>query len=229
MPDSAAVTVRPRTRSRVAAALAAVAVSAAGACAAAGGPSSGPTVTVTVTSVEAADGATTAAPAPIPTGTQPTPGPRPTPALPTRLAIGHQRGAPQDYAQAHSRFADAKVDASIQGIFRSPSGNIACDVSNSAAVAQCLLDKGRIKVADRLCPDGKQDRVRGVELTDSGAFPVCHGELAAAKKAPKLPYGSKTVVPNSPFTCLSEEAGVTCIDTDYERGFFIAKNTFVTF
>jgi hypothetical protein len=186
-------------------------------------------VTVTVTSVEAADAAPTATPAPIPTGTQPTASPRPTPPLPTRLAFGHQRGAPHDYAQARSRFADVAVDPSIEGIFRSPSGNIACDVSNSAAVAQCLLDKGRIKVADRLCSDDKADRVRGVELTDSGAFPVCRGEVAAAKKAPKLRYGSKTVVPDSPFTCLSEEAGVTCIDTDYERGFFIAKNTFVTF
>jgi hypothetical protein len=186
-------------------------------------------VTVTVTSVGAAEAAPTATPAPIPTGTQPTPGPRPAPALPTRLAFGHQRGAPHDYAQALSRFADARVDPGIQGIFRSPTGNIACDVSNSATVAQCLLGKGRIKVADRLCPEDKADRVRGVELTDSGAFPVCRGELASAKKAPKLPYGSRTAVPDSPFTCLSEEAGVTCIDTDYERGFFIAKNTLVTF
>jgi hypothetical protein len=193
-------------------------------------------VTVTVTSVGAA-GATpptatpqTATPAPIPTGTQPTPkGPRPAPALPTRLAVGHQRGAPHDYAEARARFVGAKVDPAIHGTFRSPTGNIACDVSNSAAVAQSLLAKGRVKVPDRLCPDDKGDRVRGVELTDSGALPVCTGELAAAKKAPKLPYGSRTAVPGSPFTCLSEEVGVTCIDTDYERGFFIAKNTFVTF
>jgi hypothetical protein len=36
-------------------------------------------------------------------------------------------------------------------------------------------------------------------------------------------------VPGSPFACLSETPGVTCIHTDYECGFFIAKNTFVTF
>jgi hypothetical protein len=199
------------------------------ACGSSAAPAPASTVTVTVDATST--GQTSAKGTPAPTGTSPTPtGPQATASLPTSLAVGHQRGAPHDYGEAKARFAKARVDGSIHGTFRSPSGNIRCDVSNSAGVAGCELDKGRIKVPDRLCQGAEADKVRGVKLTDLGAFPVCDGDLAGAgASAPKLAYGSRTVVPDSPFACLSEVAGVTCIDTDYERGFFIAKNTFVTF
>ena len=213
-----------------------------GGCSTSARPAAATTVTVTVTGETGAATSPDGAPAtgtPIRTGTAPTPtGPRPTAPLPASLAVGHQRGAPHSYAEAKARFAKARVDGSIHGTFRSPSGNIQCDISNAAVVAGCEVDKGRIKVPSRLCPGdagdasdtaAAGDRVRGVKLTDLGALPVCGGELDGAAGAPKLAYGSATVVPDSPFSCLSEEVGVTCIDTDYERGFFIAKNTFVTF
>lgn len=223
------MTVRPSSRTRLAAVLAAAAVGATGACSTATATSV-PTVTVTV--LPGAGGTPGAGGSPsgsIDTGTQPGPATGHPAALPTKLAVGHQRGAPHSFAEARARLARAKVDGRVHGTFRSPSGNIACDVSNSATIARCILDAGRVEVPARLCPGDGTDRVRGVELTDTGAFPVCEGQVAAAEQAPKLPYGSRTVVPDSPFTCLSELVGVTCVDTDYERGFFLAKNTFVTF
>jgi hypothetical protein len=222
------MTGRPTATTCALALLAGVLVAGTTACSTSAAPAPASTVTVTVTAGTAPPATGTGTP--IPTGTSPTPsGPRTTAPLPTSLAVGHQRGAPHSYAEAKARFAKAPVDGSIHGTFRSPSGNIRCDVSNSAAVAACELDQGRIKVPDRLCEGGDAKRVRGVKLTDLGAFPVCTGELGAAGDAPRLGYGSRTLVPGSPFTCLSEAAGVTCIDTDWERGFFIARNTFVTF
>ncbi len=209
----------PTASTRVLALLASLLVVSAGACSAGTTPTSG-TVTVTVT--EGA-GATS------PRGTPAPSGPRASAPLPTALAVGHQRGAPHSYAAAKARFDKARVDGAIHGTFRSPSGNIRCDVSNSATIAECVLAAGLVKVPADLCPSTGAERVRGVELTAVGAFPVCKGTVSSAAHAPKLPYGSRTVVPGSPFTCLSEEAGVTCLDTDYQRGFFLAKGTFVTF
>lgn len=216
----------PIAATRVLALLATALVTSAAACSSATAPASTATVTVTVNE----GSATAPGDTPIPTGTSPTPlGPGGSDPLPTSLAVGHQRGAPHSYAEAKARIDRATVDSAIQGLFRSPSGNIRCDVSNDAAVAECEVEKGRIKVPSRLCPGTDADQVRGIKLTDVGALPVCTGEVNRAADAPKLPYGSRTVVPGSPFTCLSEEAGVTCVDTDYQRGFFIARNTFVTF
>lgn len=220
------MTGRPNASTRTMALLATALVAMAGACSVGTTPAATTTVTVTV----AGGSGTPTGTSPIPTGTSPTPlGPGATAPLPTSLAVGHQRGAPHSYAEAKARVDRARVDGSIHGLFRSPSGNIRCDVSNGAAVAECELEKGRIKVPARLCPGADADRVRGIKLTDVGALPVCTGEVDRAADAPKLPYGERTIVPGSPFTCLSEEAGVTCIDTDYQRGFFIARNTFVTF
>ena len=44
-----------------------------------------------------------------------------------------------------------------------------------------------------------------------------------------LQYGTIAAMSGSPYQCLSKELGMTCIDTASKKGFFIARNTYVTF
>ena len=62
----------------------------------------------------------------------------------------------------------------------------------------------------------------------AGARPVCNSDTIRDGSEPKLPYGSRTAALD-PVACVSEESGVTCVDSGSQHGFFIARSTFVTF
>lgn len=116
-------------------------------------------------------------------------------------------------------FADDYADE-----FRSPSGNILCSFSNYENVqrvrcdiikhadlppllpmpAECDLDWGNMFVV------GKTGKA-GLE---------CAGDLAANPTAPALNYGQ--VIKKYGITCLSEKAGMTCINTE-GHGFIVSR------
>ncbi|HET7397673.1 MAG TPA: hypothetical protein VFJ94_04035, partial [Intrasporangium sp.] len=123
--------------------------------AALGGCGSGdaPLTPVTVT-VAAPDAGTPAAatPSSVPTvGATPTgSGPR---TLPYQLSAGSPVGAPRTFAEAQGRLARAVVDPAVRGTFRSPTGNLFCDVSAGAAVPACEVAQGRVAPpAPMVCP-----------------------------------------------------------------------------
>ncbi len=177
-------------------------------------------VTVTVYPTETPSG-----PTPIPTEYAGSPSARPG----VVLSAGPLKGAPSGYADAVGRLDRAQTSDSVQGLFVSPSGNIFCTVIRDGSAMACELAQGRIE-APEACPPGGSTTVRRLEIGADRVSPACSGTIRTSEpKPPKLPYGSKTIVAGTPIECLSEQAGVTCVDTAGHRGFFVAKGTFEIF
>ena len=187
-------------------------------------PSSRPTVTVYVDPPSPATPTSTASTTSVPTiAAEPT-----TAAVPTALAVGRQKGAPHSYAEARARIAGAPAGAAA-GSFQSPSGNIVCHLGGAQGLAACEVGTGRAtSPLPTLCPAGGPKDIGRIELRAAGAQPVCNSDTIRDGGEPKLAYGSRTTALD-PVACLSEEAGVTCVDSGSRHGFFLARNTFVTF
>jgi len=123
---------------------------------------------------------------------------------------------------------EVETDPKLFDAFRTPSGNIACIVSDEGA--RCDIAK-RDWNAPRPagCPAG-MDFGQGLTVSDEGDGPgtvVCAGDTTLDPSAPVLAYGESTSVGD--FTCTSEEDGVTCRDDGDNRGFFISKQTYELF
>jgi hypothetical protein len=205
--------------------LAAVAVSCVlASCGATDIPSPRRTVTVTVDAPSAGSSGTSAAtPTPVPTASAASV------TIPTALAAGAQRGAPKSFDEAKGRIDAAKPAAGVGDRFQSPSGNIVCRRSTDSSAAACEVAQGRIPPPlPTICHAGGPTDIGRIELGASGAVPVCNSDTIRLGSEPKLAYGSRTE-PAGTTACLSEEVGVTCIDTAGRHGFFLARDTFVTF
>lgn len=151
-----------------------------------------------------------------------------TPPVPTALSVGRHRGAPTSFDEARGRIDAAAPAASVGADFRSPSGNIVCRRGSDSAVA-CEVQQGRIDPPlPTICPPGGAKDVGRIELGPDGARPVCNTDTIRTGSEPVLGYGSRTR-PSGATACLSETTGVTCIDEAGRHGFFLARNTFVTF
>ena len=180
------------------------------------------TVTVTVDAPAASSGGAPATSTPAPTASATSA------AVPTALAVGKQRGAPKSFAEAKGRIDAAKPAASGGAAFRSPSGNIVCRRGAGPAVS-CEVREGRIKPPlPTICPEGGAKDIGRIELGAAGARPVCNTDTIRTGSEPPLGYGSRTQ-PSGTTACLSEKTGMTCIDEAGRHGFFIARNSFVTF
>ena len=86
-------------------------------------------------------------------------------------------------------------------------------------------------ISPRCSPDLAQSSIDigRIELSDKGARPVCNSDTIRRDDAPSLPYGSRTDPSLGSVACVSEESGMTCVDAASQHGFFIARETFVTF
>ena len=198
-------------------------------CGSADAPTSRPTVTVFVEPPAAAAATRTPSRTSAPT-TSAEPSTSSTSPVPTALAAGHQRGAPHSWAEARARVEAASPAAAVTQRFTSPSGNIVCAIGEgSGARAACEVASGRVAppVAS-LCPAAGRKTVGRIELGQRGAVPVCSSDTIRAGGEPKLRYGSRTASLD-PVACVSEEVGVTCVDSTTRHGFFLARSTFVTF
>lgn len=187
-------------------------------------PSARRTVTVTVDPPgPAATGAGAATPSAIPTAAASSAD------LPTAMAAGKQRGAPRSFAEAKARIDKAKPDPKVTTRFVSPTGNIVCQRSTDSTAAACEVAQGRISPPlPTVCAAQGPKDIGRIELRQDGAYPVCNSDSIRRGGEPTLAYGSRTQ-PSGTTACLSEEYGVTCIDTATGHGFFLARETFVTF
>jgi hypothetical protein len=190
-------------------------------------PSPRKTVTVYV------DPTASSSPAPQTTAAPPTstPAPTTTSPVPTSLAAGRQRGAPHSFAEAQQRIAGARVAGGTAAAFQSPSGNISCVTGGGPdRLAACEVQQGRIAPPlPSICPAGGPTDIGRIELSDKGARPVCNSDTIRQGGAPILAYGSRTDPSLGAVACVSEETGMTCVDAASQHGFFIARDTFVTF
>lgn len=146
--------------------------------------------------------------------------------VPTTMVAGHAKGTVRSFREAIHRIDDAKSSRDYAR-FRSPSGNIFCVVDADGAT--CEVRDGRVTPPDGVCPAGGPSDVGRLELQASGAIPVCNSDTIRKGSPPKLPYQATTHVSGTDVTCLSEEAGVICVDQQGKHGFFIARGGFATF
>ena len=209
-----------RRRSRILLAVAATALTV-GILTACGGAEPLPAATVTVwvdPPVEPASQSTSAEARPT-TEEEPT--------APATLRAGHLRGAVSSYKEAREHFEDASKSVEVAA-FRSPSGNIYCQLGPEFAA--CEVEEGQIEPpVDGICAGSEADDVGRLELEAGAVTPMCNTDSIRDADARKLAYGRIAQVPGVDVTCLSEEAGVTCVDPNSEHGFFIARGTFTTF
>ncbi|MEO7000094.1 MAG: DUF6636 domain-containing protein [Terracoccus sp.] len=171
-------------------------------------------------------------PSSVPTLVAPSQGPGTTPtAPPAPVRVGVLRGAPADFAGASARVSKAPAaDAAATSVV-SPSGNIFCGVIDNGAGVGCEVAKGRSPTPKSApCPGGGGATDIGrVELTAAGAKPICNSDTIRVSGAPQLAYGKRWSPAGTSFSCLSESAGVTCVDSSAKHGLFIARETYATY
>lgn len=183
---------------------------------------SAPTVTVWVDETGPGTPSASSTSTPVPTVTAEQP-------APTTLAVGRLRGAPRGFAEASGRVTGAPPAKEVTGRFVSPSGNIFCAASADRAGYACEVAQGRAAAPAGVCPAGGPTDVGRVTLGAAGAAAVCNSDTVRTAGAPKLAYGRSMSLPGTGVGCVSEEFGVTCVDSRSKHGFFLARDTFATF
>ena len=113
-------------------------------------------------------------------------------------------------------------------VFVTPSRNIICAVvpADATTGAACEIDQGRIR--ERRCGTGDGARdvgrivfVRGVPT------PECNSDTMFSSRSQRvLAYGWVAHVRQGSVECLSERAGVTCIDGGARRGFALSRGSY---
>jgi hypothetical protein len=92
--------------------------------------------------------------------------------------------------------------------FQSPTGNIACIMSQKFARCDIAERDWKPPPHPSSCPD-EVDFGQGIQLPANGAAQfVCAGDTALNPQAPKLDYGSSSQV--GTITCTSAESGMSC-------------------
>jgi Family of unknown function (DUF6636) len=138
---------------------------------------------------------------------------------------------PKTYEQAMQHFAVAQVDAAAKAQFTSPTGNIFCSISPSGDVPPgCEVRDGRITPPAGTCDAGGGAKDVGrIEWQGDTPKPVCNSDTMIKPGVPVLQYGSIARGQGSPFQCLSEAIGMTCVNTAGKKGFFLAKGAYTIF
>lgn len=139
---------------------------------------------------------------------------------------------PKTYEQAMQHFAAGKVDAGAKPQFTSPTGNIYCSIAASGAVpAGCEVRDGRVTPPAGTCDTsgGGAKDVGRIEWSGDTPKPICNSDTMIQPGAQVLQYGAIAQDQGSPFQCVSESIGVTCINTAGKKGFFLAKGAYSIF
>ena len=139
---------------------------------------------------------------------------------------------PKTYQQAMQHFAAGKVDTAAKAQFTSPTGNIYCSIAASGDVPPgCEVRDGRINPPAGTCDSGGGGAkdVGRIEWSGDTPKPVCNSDTMIQPGATVLQYGSIAQVQGSPFQCVSETIGMTCINTAGKKGFFLAKGAYNLF
>jgi hypothetical protein len=138
---------------------------------------------------------------------------------------------PKTYEQAMQHVAAGRVDAAAKAQFTSPTGNIFCSISPSGdAPPGCEVRDGRIAPPAGTCDSGGGAKDVGrIEWQGDTPKPICNSDTMIKPGAPVLQYGSIATVQGSPFQCVSETIGMTCLNTAGKKGFFLAKGAYIIF
>ena len=109
--------------------------------------------------------------------------------------------------------------------FRSPSGNIGCQMDREQVRCDIREKSWEPPAAPAGC---EVDYGQGILLaSDEPARLVCAGDTALDPGAPALPYGARNVI--GQLGCESSASGMTCRDTSSGHGFFISRQSYRLF
>ena len=140
---------------------------------------------------------------------------------------------PKTYEQAMQHFAAGKVDAGAKPQFTSPTGNIYCSIAATGPVpAGCEVRDGRVTPPAGTCDAGGGGAAKDVgriEWSGDTPKPICNSDTMIQPGAQVLQYGAIATAQGSPFQCVSEMIGVTCVNTAGKKGFFLAKGAYTIF
>jgi hypothetical protein len=107
--------------------------------------------------------------------------------------------------------------------FRSPTGNIGCQLG--AGAARCDIDRRDWSPPPKP-GDCEFDWGQGIAVEAGRAEFVCAGDTARDPTAPVLRYGQDSQIGG--FRCASRQDGITCRSSS-GRGFFIARDRYRLF
>jgi hypothetical protein len=139
---------------------------------------------------------------------------------------------PKTYEQAMQHFAAGKVDTGAKAQFTSPTGNIFCSITAAGDIPPgCEVRDGRITPPAGTCDSGGGGAkdVGRIEWSGDTPKPVCNSDTMIQPGVPVLQYGSIAQAQGSPFQCVSETIGMTCVNTAGKKGFFLAKGAYTLF
>ena len=138
---------------------------------------------------------------------------------------------PTTYAQAMQHLAAGKVDTGAKAQFTSPTGNIFCSIAAGDVPRGCEVRDGRATPPPGTCDagGGGAKDVGRIEWDGGTPKPICNSDTMFQPGAQVLQYGSVAQVQGSPFQCVSETLGMTCVNTDSKKGFFLAKGAYSLF
>ena len=138
---------------------------------------------------------------------------------------------PTTYAQAMQHVAAGKVDSGAKAQFTSPTGNIFCSIAAGDVPRGCEVRDGRATPPPGTCDGGGGGAkdVGRIEWDGGTPKPICNSDTMFQPGAQVLQYGSVAQVQGSPFQCVSETLGMTCVNTDSKKGFFLAKGAYSLF
>lgn len=139
---------------------------------------------------------------------------RPTPSPASRSAVPTQPASTQQ--------ASFPVNAAGQVTFHSPSGNITCAVTITAA--QCALDESWPLSAaqSRSCEPAA---LQGADLQAGlAARFLCATDVLVPGRSGELGYGYS--LSHGPFTCTSATTGVTCRDRESGHAFTVSREEY---
>lgn len=183
-----------------------------------------PTPTVTVTESVPGTGTPSGSTASAsPPSSTPTDTPTSQPTESTELS-----SPPETYDDALAHLAAATGERTELDRFESPSHNIYCVIQNEFIPASCELARGAIKDAE-YCGEGPSQFIGRIEFTDVDPQPVCNSDTIRETGASVLPYGGTASYAGSSIMCVSEQIGVTCVDSSRTQGFFLAKGNYTVF
>ena len=124
------------------------------------------------------------------------------------------------YDDALALLATGDQSQRVLAAWQSPSGNIHCMLDDNGFDGSCEVLQGRIEPGE--------STVGRIEIFEVSVTPVCNTDTIMNPNAPVLEYGA--VAKTEGFiSCISERRGMTCVNTDIRKGFFLARGVYEIF
>lgn len=188
----------------------------------------GDPVTVTETVAEPSDD--------VPTATATVSQPTDKPVVPSETSdTGGPPGGvtepPRSYDEAIEHFSAAFALNDIPqelSRFETPTGNIYCVLDDAGIPPSCEIAEGGVR-DDAQCIEAPSPVVGRIEFTERGPVPVCNSDTIRTPGPPILGYTGVAAFTGLSIQCLSEEIGVTCLNTGTKQGFFLARGRYQLF